>query len=234
MKILGLLALVAIGSFLLQRFVNKKRGPSKPKAANDFYAQKRNEIRQKMRATERPLFIHNETTGLIKGKYTPSDDLQKVPRTVQLAWRLYQGDRLVEAKSYLIKPKGYQIPSEASAINGITTAVALQEGVPIEQALTELSKALAKTDCVISHYNYFRHTVVGADYVRLGHDNPLLKLNSFDMMEEVGVLLSLESNSLNRVIQAILPAENFESKHDAKENVEMIAKAFFRLRQRYR
>jgi len=229
MEIVGFLVLAALSFIFFQQMRKKKIEAQKPREVNDFFAEKRTIIKNKILSTERPLFIHNETTGLIKGKYTASDDLSKVPRTVQIAWRLYQGNRLVEAKSFIIKPHRYQIPLEASAINGITTEIALEQGVLIQEVLAELSKVLVKTDCVISHYNYFRHTIIGADYVRLGHDNPLTKMKSIDMMEEAGVLLSLESNSLNHVINSILPGGNFVSQNDAGENVEMIAKAFFQL-----
>lgn len=233
MKVLGLLLVAGlVVFFFLQQKKKKKRAP-KPREVNDFFAEKRAQIKQKLLAAERPLFIHNETTGLIRGKYTPSDDLSKVPRTVQIAWRLYQGGKLVEAKSYIIKPQGYQIPQVTSDINGITTEIALKQGTAIQEVLTELSKVLPKTDCVVSHYNYFRHTIIGADYVRLGHDNPLTRMNSFDMMEEAGVLLSLESNALNHVINTILPQENFVSQNDATENVEVLAKAFFSLQKRF-
>lgn len=233
MQIIGFLALAVVGFILFQQLKKKKRPAVQRREVNDFFAEKRTTIINKILAAERPLFIHNETTGLIKGKYTPSDDLVKVPRTVQIAWRLYQGTRLVEAKSYIIKPDRYHIPAEASAINGITTELALEQGVPIREVLIELSKVLAKTDCVVSHYNYFRHTIIGADYVRLGQDNPLTKMNSLDMMEEIGVLLSLDSNALNYVINSILPDENFISNHDANENVEVIAKAFFQLQKSF-
>lgn len=231
MTIVGFLVLAALSLIFFLQMKRKKVAAQKPREVNDFFAEKRATIKNKIQSTERPLFIHNETTGLIKGKYTASDDLSKVPRTVQIAWRLYQGNRLVEAKSYIIKPDRYQIPAVASDINGITTEIALEQGVPIQEALTELSNVLAKTDCVISHYNYFRHTIIGADYVRLGHDNPLTKMNSLDMMEEAGVLLSLDSNALNHVINSILPGENFVSQNDAGENVEAIAKAFFTLQK---
>ena len=231
MEIIGFLAIAVVGYFLYKFQIKKKKTPQQPREVNDFFASKRAAIKQKIISIERPLFIDNDTTGLIQGKYTPSDDLAKVPRTVQLAWRLYNGTTLVEAKSYIIKPDRYHIPSVASDINGITTEIATEQGVPIQRVLSELSQALAKTDCVISHYSYFRHTIIGADYVRLGYDNPLTKLRSLDMMEEVGLLLSLQSNALNKVINAILPSENFASNHNAGDDIAAIAKAFFQLKK---
>ncbi len=233
MEITGILILVVLVLILFLQVKKRKTAVPRPREVNDFFAEKRAHIKNKIARIERPLFIHNETTGLIQGKYTASDDLSKVPRTVQIAWRLYEGNKLAEARSFTIRPDRYLIPLEASAINGITTELAKEQGVPIQETLTELSKALARTDCVISHYNYFRHTIIGADYVRLGYDNPLNKMQSFDMMEEAALLLKLESNSFHSVIHAILAGENFSNRHDAAENVAVIAKAFFQLKKAY-
>lgn len=76
-----------------------------------------------------------ETTGLPNWKI-PSDDPSQ-PHIVQLGGILVDADTRKEIASLnvIIKPDGWEIPEEVSAIHGITTEYALEVGVPEQQAL---------------------------------------------------------------------------------------------------
>ena len=65
------------------------------------------------------LFIDTETTGLPK---PASDDFERWPRVVQLAWSLYDQDGIRESvHSFIIYPTDFTIPHNAASIHGITT-----------------------------------------------------------------------------------------------------------------
>lgn len=79
-----------------------------------------------------------ETTGLPEWKL-PSEHPSQ-PHIVQLAAILRTRDRKqepVKIINRIVKPDGWEIPSEISALHGITTERANDEGVPIRDVLEE-------------------------------------------------------------------------------------------------
>ena len=80
------------------------------------------------------LILDTETTGV-----TPT------ARIVSLAWALYD-DAEVEVSNahHVIRPDGFTIPPDATAVHGITTAEARRKGIPIGDALTGLSNDIAR------------------------------------------------------------------------------------------
>lgn len=86
------------------------------------------------------LFFDTETTGF------------KDPRLVQLAAILTDDEGLEQGRlNYIIKPVNFEIPAEASKIHGITTAQALEVGIEVAVALTELDTLLKQADELIAH-----------------------------------------------------------------------------------
>lgn len=81
------------------------------------------------------LFYDTETTGLPLFS-EPSEDPRQ-PHIVQLASALVDLDswKTLASLDVIIRPDGWEIPAETSAIHGITTEVALQVGVPADSAL---------------------------------------------------------------------------------------------------
>lgn len=83
----------------------------------------------------RTLFYDTETTGLpLFGE--PSDDPRQ-PHLVQIAAQLVEDetDAVVASFAAIVKPEGWAIPEEAAAVHGITTARALEVGLPIGAVL---------------------------------------------------------------------------------------------------
>lgn len=81
------------------------------------------------------LYFDTETTGV-------KDDA----RIVQLAWSFGGKD-----KNYIIRPDGFEIPAEASAIHGITTERAMAEGVPIADAMKEFLEDAMQAEYMCAH-----------------------------------------------------------------------------------
>ena len=55
------------------------------------------------------------------------------------------GAELTRAWTWMVKPDGYEIPAEATAIHGITTAKALADGQPAATVLAEIGYRLRET-----------------------------------------------------------------------------------------
>lgn len=81
------------------------------------------------------LFYDTETTGLPLF-HEPSDDPLQ-PHIVQLAASLVDVDsrRTIASMDVIVRPMGWEIPTEVAAIHGITTEHALAVGVPEPVAL---------------------------------------------------------------------------------------------------
>ncbi|MEJ6520298.1 3'-5' exonuclease [Shewanella bicestrii] len=78
-----------------------------------------------------------ETTGLPDWKSPSEADYQ--PHLVQLAALLVNDKfEIVKELDVIIKPNGWVIPDEVAAIHGITTERAMDEGIPEQEALTQL------------------------------------------------------------------------------------------------
>uniref|UniRef100_UPI0035C670C3 exonuclease domain-containing protein n=1 Tax=Serratia quinivorans TaxID=137545 RepID=UPI0035C670C3 len=71
-----------------------------------------------------------ETTGLPNWK-VPSDSPEQ-PHLVQLAGVLSNAEtgEEIQSMNVIIKPDGWEIPEEVTAVHGITTEYALEHGIP--------------------------------------------------------------------------------------------------------
>lgn len=68
------------------------------------------------------LFFDTETTGLPKNWKAPITDLNNWPRLVQLAFLIFdKNGNKISSGDFIIRPDGFIIPSDASAIHGIST-----------------------------------------------------------------------------------------------------------------
>ena len=87
------------------------------------------------------LFFDLETTGLLRAKKQEIDfrKQEQFPHIVQISWQLatYSNGEFTtnENLDFIIRPDGYTIPSESSAIHGISHEKAVEKGVPIRAAL---------------------------------------------------------------------------------------------------
>ena len=98
------------------------------------------------------LVFDTETTGLPQRWNAPIEDVDNWPRVVQLAWQLHAADgSLMEAKEFLVRPEGFNIPFGAQKVHGISTALAQAQGHPMSEVLDAFEQALAQTRYMIGH-----------------------------------------------------------------------------------
>jgi DNA polymerase III subunit alpha len=121
------------------------------------------------------LIFDTETTGLPRSYKAPISDSQNWPRIVQLAWQLHdEKGELLEQSEYLVHPDGFDIPFESERIHGISTALALEEGLPLKEVLDRFENALKKARFVVGQNVDFDIKVTGAELYRLGRVTELL------------------------------------------------------------
>lgn len=108
-----------------------------------------------------------ETTGLARDRLPPNDPSQ--PHLVQLAASLIDDDGTERAGiSLVVRPEGWTIPAEASAVHGITQELAAKIGVPLRVAVSCFTNLRALADEAVAHNEKFDWTVLEAAVARLG------------------------------------------------------------------
>lgn len=187
------------------------------------------------------LVFDTETTGLPKRFNAPASDTDNWPRCIQIAWQLHDQDgRLVENKDYLIQPEGFNIPFDAEKIHGISTELAMEKGVPIEQMMKEFMQVLDKVKFVVGQNLKFDLNIMGAEFHRLGMADPLPSMSLLDTCTETTANLCqitggrggrFKLPTLTELHQELFN-EPFSEAHNATADVEATARCFFELIRR--
>jgi DNA polymerase-3 subunit epsilon len=111
-------------------------------------------------------FFDTETTG--KADFRAPAGAKHQPHIVQIAGLLIDECDWSErgSFSYVIKPDGYDIPSEASNIHGITTEMAAKYGVSVHVALSAFDEFKRLSALRVAHNIAFDDLVVSAAFQR--------------------------------------------------------------------
>ncbi len=188
------------------------------------------------------LIFDTETTGLPKRWDAPISDVDNWPRAVQIAWQLHDDmGQLIEHQDYLIQPEGFNIPYDAERVHGISTELAQQEGIPLNEVLEKFNEALAKSAFVVGQNVDFDRNIMGAEFYRRGVASPLQELPVLDTCTEVTAELckipggrggKFKLPTLTELHQHLFH-ESFEEAHNATADVEATTRCFLELvRQR--
>lgn len=185
------------------------------------------------------LFFDTETTGLPKSYNALPEEVDNWPRMVQLAWLLYnEKGKEVQSKNFIIKPHGFQIPTEATRIHGITTELAQKKGVEIAKALKEFSASTQKSELLVAHNIAFDLPILKAEYLRTKIENNLLMPAKFCTM-----ISTIEFCRIPRwnggykwpklsELHAKLFGKELKNGHNAFIDAKATAKCFFELQRR--
>ena len=183
------------------------------------------------------LIFDTETTGLPQNYNAPVSDTDNWPRMVQLAWEIHnKTGKLIEAKNYIIKPVGFNIPFSAEKVHGISTEKALNEGFDLNFVLNEFNLALEKSSLIVGHNIEFDLKIVGAEYFRTGIENFLEKKNSICTMETSTDYCALPGGKSGKYkwpnlaeLHNKLFNEGFEEAHNASADVAATSRCFLEL-----
>lgn len=113
-----------------------------------------------------------ETDGLPKWDQPSADPAQ--PHIVQLALVQYGDDGTeLSARSVIVKPDGWIIPPEMTAIHGISQEQALAEGIPEHQAVALWLVAAARATMTVAHNAPFDRRIVRIAMARAGYQKDI-------------------------------------------------------------
>jgi DNA polymerase III epsilon subunit-like protein len=185
------------------------------------------------------LFVDTETTGLPK---SASNDFERWPRVVQLAWSLYDHDGIRESvNSFIIYPTDFTIPQTAASIHGITTDRAKKEGVSLHKVLPRFNADVEKATTIIAHNAEFDLPIVNTEFMRCKLETNLLKKQKFCTMKTPKIISWCRLPKLSGMgykwpgltqLHVQLFETEFTDSHNAHADVEACAKCYFELRKR--
>lgn len=182
------------------------------------------------------LIFDTETTGLPDNYSAPRSDTDNWPRCVQLAWQVHDlKGNLLSSGDFIIRPDGFTIPFNSEKIHGISTERALEEGVPLSEVMDVFGRDVEKSTFVIGHNLDFDLNIMGAEYYRLGRENPLDQKTAIDTKDESTEYCAIPGGrgrykwpTLAELHDKLFQV-GFEEAHNAAADVEATARAFLEL-----
>ena len=182
------------------------------------------------------LFFDTETTGFVR-KNIPHND-PKQARVCQLAALLCEpsGDVIAEM-NVIIRPDGWEIPSQVAAIHGIDTDRANRVGIPIAQALSVFGALHDLAILYVAHNFDFDNQMMEIESFCL----PSFKwrpTQSYCTMKTSTPICQIPSArggfkwpKLQEIHKHLFGVE-FEDAHDAMADVRATKRVFFELKAR--
>ena len=188
------------------------------------------------------LIFDTETTGLPKRWDAPLTDTDNWPRCIQIAWQLHdEMGNLIEHQDYLIRPEGFNIPYDSEQIHGISTELAQEQGIELEEVLIKFNDALSRTKFVVGQNVGFDTNIMGAEFIRANMEIDLQDLPILDTCTETTAKLceipggrggKFKLPTLTE-LHEFLFNQAFAEAHNATADVEATTRCFLELiRQR--
>ncbi|MNK14932.1 DNA polymerase III subunit alpha [compost metagenome] len=184
------------------------------------------------------LIFDTETTGLPKRWDAPITDTDNWPRCIQIAWQLHDDmGNLIEHQDYMVKPDGFNIPYDAERIHGISTELAGEQGISLDEVLEKFNIALSKSKFIVGQNIGFDVNIMGCEFHRMGVDSPMAKMRVLDTCTEVTAeLLKLPGGRGGRFklptlteLHQYLFGVPFSEAHNATADVEATTRCFLEL-----
>ncbi len=184
------------------------------------------------------LIFDTETTGLPKRWDAPLTDSDNWPRCIQIAWQVHdEMGRLIENQDYLIKPDGFDIPYDSERIHGISTDLAREQGIPLDEVLDKFNKALQQSKFVVGQNVGFDINIMGAEFIRRDFENSLQEMPVLDTCTETTAELckipggrggKFKLPTLTELHEFLFD-EAFAEAHNATADVEATTRCFLEL-----
>ena len=180
------------------------------------------------------LFFDTETTGIPDRSAKWDADFMSYPHVVQIAW-IYRGEKF----DYIIRPDGWEIPEEATAVHGITTGYAMEHGAPFAAVIDKFISDCHSAGLICGHNVHFDTGIVKANILReLGRayydaenvEDALFKGKRIDTMRSSMKWVDARNSwgklkfpNLSELYSRCFPGETFPA-HDALQDTQAVAR----------
>ena len=187
------------------------------------------------------LIFDTETTGLPRSWSAPITDTDNWPRCIKIAWQLHDDmGNLIEHQDYLVKPEGFNIPYDAERIHGISTELAIEQGILLSEALEKFNIALSKTKFIVGQNVGFDVNIMGCEFHRMNIGSDMIKMPVLDTCTEITAnLLKLPGGRGGKFklptlteLHQYLFNQPFAEAHNATADVEATTRCFLELIKR--
>lgn len=130
------------------------------------------------------LALDVESTGLIEDYKVSTSEYEKYPCLVEVAFFLIDTETrdILERKCYVIRPHGWEIPEETTAIHGISTEDAMERGVDLDIVLDEVWVMQQKAEMLLAWNGTYDSKLIRAGCCRVGMEPDLTKIPLIDPM----------------------------------------------------
>jgi DNA polymerase III epsilon subunit-like protein len=187
------------------------------------------------------LVFDTETTGLPARRasgYYPITLFEAYDnaRVVQAAWIVLEEGtrRVLSRKSYVIKPVGFSVPPDSTAIHGITHERAEAEGVDLGLVISAFCDDLVRCEKLVGHNVFFDANVFSSECWRHGATEVSQLIRSkriVDTMMASHRILSLGKRpKLIELVHMLFHDPPARQLHDALDDVLLCACCYHRLR----
>ena len=173
------------------------------------------------------LIFDTETTG-----FPPS------ARLVSIAWQIWDDNNFIEKDYFVIRPDGFEIPWQAAKVHGITTEMAMEQGVELNGVMNKFNQKLNEIDTVVAHNYGFDSKIVNGEFKRLKMNGNLEKKQVIDTMTKSTDYVKLPGRygkykwpKLDELYNYLF-GKSFNDAHSADADVEATVKCFFELQKR--
>ena len=126
------------------------------------------------------MVLDTETIGLpIFSKFSKFPYYKKLnkynmARVVQISWAIYDNeDRLLKTEDHIIKPDGFYVNKQSTAIHGISMEKAMSEGINVNRAMDIFMEDIMATDMVVCHNVAFDLNVIKSELWRSKRTNDI-------------------------------------------------------------
>jgi len=179
------------------------------------------------------LFIDTETSGLPKKWDVPYSHKDNWPYSVQIAWVIFTKDgQEIKRESHYINDNDFEISPAAYRIHGISKAFLHQHGESRKTILAQLAADLQQYQpLVVAHYMQLDFHMIGADFYRIGLENPLQALPKFCTMLATSKYVSNPKSKYLRLdrLYYVLFQEEMGNQHEALTDATATAACFFEM-----
>lgn len=200
------------------------------------------------------LIYDTETTGLPDWKNPSEGETQ--PHIVEICGLLCSDTgELIDSYHTLIKPDGWTIPEDMTAIHGITNDRALAEGVPEAEAVAGFLSLHSRADLRVAHNESFDARILriaikrygagdtqesrdaladtfkdGAAYCTCNKAKPIMKLPATEAMRRSGKGHWFKPPNMQEAHQHFL-GEAFDGAHSARADAEACGRVYFAMQK---
>lgn len=183
------------------------------------------------------LFFDTETTGLPKNWKAPVTDLDNWPRMIQIGWLYCDKDgKRLSTGNHIIKPEGFDIPTGASDVHGITTEMAIEKGESLEEILNTFNDLIEQASFIVAHNINFDKMILGAELIRKNISSGFGDAPKICTMKSATTYCNIPGRygpkwpTLSE-LHIHLFGKDFEGAHDAFADIEATEKCFWELKR---